>query len=48
MDELGYETWSFTDDEKTLRRLAPGERLATEYCFNLVFRHPDAPALSAA
>ena len=48
MEELGYETWAFSEDEKSLRRLAPGDRFETAYCFNLVFRLPDAPALSAA
>ena len=48
MEELGYETWGFSEDEKSLRRLAPGDRFETSYCFNLVFRLPDAPALSAA
>jgi FkbM family methyltransferase len=48
MEGLGYETWSFSDDQKSLCRLGPNDRFETNYCFNLVFRLPDAPALSAA
>lgn len=48
MEGLGYETWSFSDDQKSLCRLAPSDRIESGYCFNLVFRLPDAPALSAA
>lgn len=47
MEELGYETFAFADG-MSLTRLLPGEQITTQYCFNLVFRLPDAPALSAA
>lgn len=47
MCELGYETYLFQPGQMSLQRLAEDESPQTDYVFNLLFRHPDAPAASA-
>lgn len=47
MDALGYETWLFQPGTMALQRLAPDQTPETDYVFNLLFRHPEAPAIAA-
>lgn len=46
MEALGYETYLFQPGQNALQRLAPNETPETNYVFNLLFRHPDAPAVA--
>ncbi len=48
MTELGYETYLFQPGQTFLQRLQPDDTPETNYVFNVLFRHPDAPALAAA
>jgi len=48
MSDLGYETYLFQPGRAFLQRLQPDETPETNYVFNVLFRHPDAPALAAA
>ncbi|MFN8571780.1 MAG: FkbM family methyltransferase [Gemmatimonadaceae bacterium] len=45
--EMGYETYLFQPGQTWLQRLGPDETPDTNYVFNLLFRHPMAPALAA-
>ncbi|MFN8583523.1 MAG: FkbM family methyltransferase [Gemmatimonadaceae bacterium] len=45
--ELGYETYLFQPGQAWLQRLGPDETPDTNFVFNLLFRHPLAPALAA-
>lgn len=47
MSEIGYETYLFQPGQSWLQRLAPDETPETNYVFNILFRHPMAPALAA-
>jgi FkbM family methyltransferase len=47
MSELGYETYLFQPGQSFLQRLGPDESPDTNYVFNILFRHPMAPALAA-
>ncbi|MEO6444240.1 MAG: FkbM family methyltransferase [Gemmatimonadaceae bacterium] len=47
MQDLGYETYLFQPGGTSCVRLAPEETPDTNYVFNLLFRHPEAPALAA-
>jgi FkbM family methyltransferase len=48
MTDLGYETYLFQPGQSFIQRLQPDETPQTDYVFNVLFRHPDAPALAAA
>ena len=48
MTALGYETYLFQPGQSFIQRLQPDESPETDYVFNVLFRHPDAPALAAA
>ena len=48
MTELGYETYLFQPGQSFIQRLQPDESPETNYVFNVLFRHPEAPALAAA
>ncbi len=48
MEELGYETYLFQPGQSFIQRLQPDETPQTDYVFNVLFRHPEAPALAAA
>lgn len=48
MDDLGYETYLFQPGQSFIQRLLPDESPQTDYVFNVLFRHPAAPALAAA
>jgi len=47
MSERGYETWLFQPGQTFLQRLSAEETPDTNYVFNILFRHPLAPALAA-
>lgn len=47
MSEIGYETYLFQPGQTVLQRLATDESPDTNYVFNVLFRHPMAPALAA-
>jgi FkbM family methyltransferase len=47
MTQMGYETYLFQPGQSFLQRLAPDETPQTNYVFNILFRHPMAPALAA-
>ena len=47
MSDLGYETYLFQPGQTFLQRLTADETPETNYVFNLLFRHPEAPALAA-
>lgn len=48
MQEMGYETYLFQPGQSFIQRLQPDESPQTDYVFNVLFRHPEAPALAAA
>ncbi|HUE96342.1 MAG TPA: FkbM family methyltransferase [Longimicrobiaceae bacterium] len=48
MEELGYETFVFLPGETNLVRLRLDQTVQSNHVYNLLFRHPDAPALGAA
>jgi len=47
MSDLGYETYLFQPGQSFLQRLQPDETPETNYVFNVLFRHPEAPAMAA-
>ncbi len=47
MSDLGYETYLFQPGQSFLQRLLPDESPETNYVFNVLFRHPEAPAMAA-
>ncbi|MEP7344883.1 MAG: FkbM family methyltransferase [Gemmatimonadaceae bacterium] len=47
MSELGYETYLFQPGHSFLQRLGSDESPDTNYVFNILFRHPLAPAMAA-
>jgi FkbM family methyltransferase len=47
MTSLGYETYVFIPGQRSLTRLHAGQVVHTDYVFNVLFRHPLAPALAA-
>ena len=47
MSDLGYETYLFQPGQMELHRLNAGDTPETNYVFNLLFRHPEAPAIAA-
>lgn len=44
MTDLGYETFAFDNENNRLVKLGEGDRVVSDYVFNLVFRHPAALA----
>ena len=46
MTGLGYETYVFQPGQDVLRRLVPGQTVESDYVFNVLFRHPLAPAIA--
>jgi FkbM family methyltransferase len=46
MTELGYETYLFQPGQTVLQRLAPEQTVESDYVFNVMFRHPTAPAMA--
>lgn len=46
MTGLGYETYLFQPGQSVLQRLLPDQTAETEYVFNVLFRHPSAPAIA--
>jgi len=46
MTAMGYETYLFQPGQTVLQRLAPEQTAETDYVFNVLFRHPLAPALA--
>jgi len=48
MNDLGYETYLFQPGQSFIQRLHSDETPETNYVFNVLFRHPEAPALAAA
>lgn len=47
MSELGYETWLLQPGQTHATRLSPTDTPDTNAVFNILFRHPEAPALAA-
>jgi FkbM family methyltransferase len=47
MGSLGYETYLFQPGQTFVQRLSADQTPDTNYVFNLLFRHPMAPALAA-
>ena len=47
MSDLGYETYLFQPGQTFVQRLQPDETPESNYVFNILFRHPEAPALAA-
>ncbi|MGQ0646093.1 MAG: FkbM family methyltransferase [Gemmatimonadaceae bacterium] len=47
MSDLGYETYLFQPGQTFVQRLQSDETPESNYVFNLLFRHPMAPALAA-
>lgn len=47
MGDLGYETYLFQPGQMSLQQLTEAESPETNYVFNLLFRHPEAPAIAA-
>lgn len=47
MGDLGYETYLFQPGQSSAQRLQPDQTPETNCVFNLLFRHPEAPALAA-
>ena len=46
MTGLGYETYLFQPGTSVLQRLTPDQTAETDYVFNVLFRHPMAPAIA--
>jgi FkbM family methyltransferase len=46
MTMLGYETYLFQPGQSVLQRLTPDQTPETDYVFNVLFRHPMAPAIA--
>lgn len=47
MSDLGYETYLFQPGQLQLQKLEGDQTPETNYVFNLLFRHPEAPAIAA-
>ncbi len=47
MSDLGYETYLFQPGQTFVQKLEPSQTPETNYVFNILFRHPEAPALAA-
>lgn len=47
MTDAGYETYLFAANDTHLQRLQPHETPQSDAVYNVVFRHPEAPALAA-
>jgi FkbM family methyltransferase len=47
MTEMGYETYLFQPGQSVIQRMLPHETVESNYVFNVLFRHPEAPALAA-
>ena len=47
MAELGYEIYLFQPGQTSLLPLAPDETVESIHVFNVLFRHPEAPAMAA-
>jgi hypothetical protein len=47
MSSLGYETYLFQPGQNALHRMTDEMTVETDYVFNVLFRHPLAPALAA-
>ena len=47
MYELGYETYLFQPGQSWMPKLEPNQFAETNYVFNILFRHPEAPAIAA-
>lgn len=47
MHDQGYETYLFQPGQTYVQRLKPSETPDTNAVFNLLFRHPEAPAVAA-
>jgi len=46
MTALGYETYLFQPGQSVLSRMLPEQTAETDYVFNVLFRHPLAPAMN--
>jgi FkbM family methyltransferase len=46
MTALGYETYLFQPGQSVLQRLTSEQTAETDYVFNVLFRHPMAPAIA--
>jgi FkbM family methyltransferase len=46
MTGMGYETYLFQPGQSVLQRLMPENTAETDYVFNVLFRHPQAPAFA--
>jgi FkbM family methyltransferase len=46
MTSLGYETYLFQPGQSVLTRMMPEQTAETDYVFNVLFRHPLAPAFA--
>lgn len=47
MSDQGYETYLFQPGRTFVQRLTPEQTPDTNSVFNLLFRHPEAPAVAA-
>jgi Methyltransferase FkbM domain len=47
MTEMGYETYLFQPGQSVIQRMSPTDTVESNYVFNVLFRHPEAPALAA-
>lgn len=47
MTDLGYETYLFQPGQTHVQKLEANQTPETNYVFNVLFRHPEAPALAA-
>ncbi|MEO7966539.1 MAG: FkbM family methyltransferase [Gemmatimonadaceae bacterium] len=47
MTDIGYETYLFQPGQSVIQRMMPSDKVESNYVFNVLFRHPEAPALAA-
>jgi FkbM family methyltransferase len=47
MTDIGYETYLFQPGQSVIQRMMPSDTVESNYVFNVLFRHPEAPALAA-
>jgi FkbM family methyltransferase len=47
MSDMGYETWLLQPGQTFAQKLGPTDTPETNSVFNVLFRHPEAPALAA-
>jgi FkbM family methyltransferase len=47
MTDIGYETYLFQPGQSVIQRMLPHETVESNYVFNVLFRHPEAPAIAA-